>query len=493
MKSDFALAIAQIAAEKDLPKEVILDAVETALASAYRKEELGANQPISVKINPNTFDVKAFAVKTVTDQPTNGQEEISLEEARRLKKDVKVGDSIEVETVLPKSAGRIAAQTAKQVIMQRLHEAENEAIFEEYVGKEGDIVNGIVRRIEGNMVFVDLGRTEAILPSTEQIKGERYRVGQRTKVYLLQIARLGKTTGITVSRAHRSLVWRLFELGVPEIRNGAVELKSIAREAGYRTKIAVAAKQPGIDPVGTCVGQRGIRIQNIVNELEGEKIDVIQWNADPAAFIANALSPAQILSVTLNESEGAATVVVPDRQLSLAIGREGQNARLAAKLTGWRIDIKSASMAEAELKAKQKAMAVGIAAIEEAEAIADTGTGEAPTAPTPERPLVPVAEEAGLEESEPRLIRLEPSPLNGAREEKVEEETPLEPVLPQIFIPSQPEEAPRELRFAEDLVPPRKKPEKKSKKAREEEVAPRGKSKRTKKSEEYEEQEEDEY
>jgi len=347
MKSDFLLAITQLSAEKNLPKEVVIAAVEAALVSAYRKDNFAANQNISVKINSTSGRVEVWAEKTVVELPSDGRREISLDEARRIKPDAQIGETIEVEAT-PRNAGRIAAQTAKQVILQRLHEAEHSAIFEEYADKEGDIITGLVQRIEPRQIFIDLGRTEAVLPGVEQVRNERYRVGQRLKVYLLEVVRTSKGPRVVVSRSHPNLPRRLFELEVPEIFNGTVELKSIAREAGYRSKVAVAARQDGIDPVGCCVGLRGIRIQNIVSELNGEKIDVVTWHPDVSVFIANALSPAQILSVKLDDEKGVATVVVPDRQLSLAIGKEGQNARLAAKLTGWRIDIKSASVAEAE-------------------------------------------------------------------------------------------------------------------------------------------------
>ncbi len=347
MKSDFLIAITQLSAEKNLPKEVVIAAVEAALVSAYRKDNFAANQNISVKINPTSGRVEVWAEKTVVELPSDGRREISLDEARRFKPDAQIGETIEVETT-PRNAGRIAAQTAKQVILQRLHEAEHSAIFEEYADKEGDIITGLVQRIEPRQIFIDLGRTEAVLPGAEQVRNERYRVGQRLKLYLLEVVRTSKGPRVVVSRSHPNLPRRLFELEVPEIFNGTVELKSIAREAGYRSKVAVAARQDGIDPVGCCVGLRGIRIQNIVSELNGEKIDVVMWHPDTSVFIANALSPATILSVRLDDGKGVATVVVPDRQLSLAIGKEGQNARLAAKLTGWRIDIKSASVAEAE-------------------------------------------------------------------------------------------------------------------------------------------------
>jgi len=349
------LAITQLSAEKNLPREVVIAAVETALVSAYRKDNFAPNQDISVKIDLATGGVRVWAEKTVVEKPEDTRREISLSEASKLKSDIEIGETIQVEAT-PRNAGRIAAQTAKQVILQRLHEAEHSAIFEEYSDKEGDIVTGMVQRIEPRQLFIDLGRVEAILPAAEQVRTGRYRVGQRLKLYLLEVARTIKGPQLIVSRSHPDLLRRLFELEVPEVLNGVVELKAVAREAGYRSKIAVAARQKGIDPVGCCVGLRGIRIQNIMRELDGEKLDVITWSPEVPVFIANALSPAQVLNVELDEAEGIATVVVPDRQLSLAIGKEGQNARLAAKLTGWRIDIKNASAAEKERLAKAKSL-----------------------------------------------------------------------------------------------------------------------------------------
>ncbi|MDP7286342.1 MAG: transcription termination factor NusA [Dehalococcoidales bacterium] len=354
MKSDFILAITQLSAEKNLTKEVVLSAVESALASAYRKEkDFTSSQNISVKIDPNSGGVEVWAEKIVMERPADSDLEISLEEARKINKNIQINETVMIE-VTPHNAGRIAAQTAKHVILQRLHEAEHSAIFEEYTGKEEDVITGVVQRIEAGQLFIDLGRTEALLPMAEQVRNERYRIGQRLKVFLLQVARTPRGPRVIVSRSHPDLLRRLFELEIPEAFNGTVEIKAIAREAGHRSKVAVATRQKGIDPIGCCVGLRGIRIQNIVNELNGEKIDVIMWDPDAAIFLTNALSPAQILSVSLNEPEGIATVVVPDRQLSLAIGKEGQNARLAAKLTGWRIDIKSASSAEVEKAAAAK-------------------------------------------------------------------------------------------------------------------------------------------
>ena len=364
MKSEFLLAITQLSAEKNLPKEVVISAVESALVSAYRKDSFMPTQNIEVKINRNTGRVEVWAEKTVVAKPADIKQEISLIDARKIKSDVKLGELIMVEST-PQDAGRIAAQTAKQVILQRLHEAEHSAIFEEYAGKSGDIVSGVIQRIEPRQVLIDLGRVEAVLPSNEWMSNERYRIGQRLKVYMVEVAKTPRGPRVVVSRSHPELLKRLFELEVPEVSNGTVEIKSVAREAGFRSKVAVAARQPGIDPVGCCVGLRGIRIQNIVSELSGEKIDVVLWNADPFAFIASSLSPAQIVAVELNKTDGQATVIVPDRQLSLAIGKEGQNARLAAKLTGWRIDIKPASVNEAERAAAKPAEDAAAAAAEQ--------------------------------------------------------------------------------------------------------------------------------
>ncbi|HEY55418.1 MAG TPA: transcription termination/antitermination protein NusA [Dehalococcoidia bacterium] len=425
MKSEFMLAITQLSAEKNLPKEVVLSAVETALVSAYRKDNFGPTQNLEVKIDPATGRVKVWAEKTVVEQTTDTRREISLAEANKINPDAQLGEEVMVEAT-PRNAGRIAAQTAKQVILQRLHEAEHSAIFEEYSDKEGDVVTGLVQRIEPRQLFVDLGRAEAILPAAEQVRTERYRIGQRLKVYLLEVMRTSRGPQVVVSRSHPDLLRRLFELEVPEVLNGTVELKAIAREAGYRSKIAVAARQEGIDPVGCCVGLRGIRIQNIMRELNGEKLDVVMWDDDVSAFIANALSPAQVISVELDKDDGIATVVVPDKQLSLAIGKEGQNARLAAKLTGWRIDIKSVSTAEEEKLSKAKPEP-GVA--EEAVVGAE-----------------PVAELPAIEEEVP------------APEKEAEAEPEPATVLDTTLIPPEPFLEPQatgekaQLRFAEDVL-----------------------------------------
>jgi len=409
------LAITQLSAEKNLPKETVIAAVESALVSAYRKESFAPSQNISVRIDPVTGAVKVWAEKAVVEKPSDSRREVSLAEATKIKPDVQLDELVMVEAT-PRNAGRIAAQTAKQVILQRLHEAEHSAIFEEYSSKEGDIVTGLVQRIEPRQIFIDLGRAEAILPAVEQVRTERYRVGQRLRLYLLEVAQTGKGPQVVVSRSHPDLLRRLFELEVPEVLNGVVEVKSIAREAGYRSKIAVAARDDGIDPVGCCVGLRGIRIQNIMRELNGEKLDVVMWSPSSQTFIANALSPAQVVSVTLDENKGIATVVVPDRQLSLAIGKEGQNARLAAKLTGWRIDIKSASAAEVEQLSK-------------AEATPEVGEAEAEL-PVVEEPALAAAEvAAGLE-----------APVD----------TELGP--PDVLLKSQDKVESPQLRFAEDVL-----------------------------------------
>ncbi|MFC1969281.1 transcription termination factor NusA [Chloroflexota bacterium] len=443
MKSDFLLAITQLSAEKKLPKEVVLSAVEAALVSAYRKDSFAPQQEVRAKINPNTGKVTVWISKEVVEKPTDDSLEISLDEAHRINPEAQIGELVEIEAT-PHNAGRIAAQTAKQVILQRLHEAEHSAIFEEYTGKESEIISGVVQRIEPKQILVDLGRAEAVLPGSEQASTERYRIGQRLKVLLVEVGRGTKGPRLLVSRSHPDLLRRLFESEVPEVFSGTVEIRGISREAGFRSKVAVAASQEGVDPVGSCVGLRGIRIQNIVNELNGEKIDIVQWDPDMPKYITNALSPSQVLRVKLNEEEGLATVVVPDKQLSLAIGREGQNVRLAAKLTGWRIDIKSASDAEAEAKMKPEAE---VKAEPEEEALV---TEEAVTE------IPEVFEEALMPVETIEEITEEAEPLPALDVESLISPIPLEPAVT--------EEKAR-VRFAEDILGPRQpKPESKMKK-----------------------------
>ncbi len=341
MKNELLLALSALAAEKNLPREVVFEAVEAALTSAFRRE--GDNAPnINVKIDPIGGDIRAYRQMVVVEEVEEPNVEMTIAEARRWKPDAREGDVLDFEEQLPPNAGRIAAQTAKQVVLQRLREAERDAIYDEYIDKEGELLVGTVQRVESRQMIIELGRgTEAVLPFTEQVRNEHLRPGQRVKVLVLEVMKAVKGPQIVVSRAHRNLLRRLFEMEVPEIKAGTVEIKSIAREGGHRSKVAVHARNPNIDPIGACVGMRGSRIQNIVNELVGERIDVIKWDPDAANFVSNALSPAQVLEVEIDEDEHLASVVVPDRMLSLAIGKEGQNARLAAKLTGWRINIAS--------------------------------------------------------------------------------------------------------------------------------------------------------
>ncbi len=348
MKSEFVLAFNEITEVRGLPREVVLDALKTALISAYRRD-VGASsaQRIEAEIDSNTGQARIYVEKEVVEEVKDKRTEVSLEEARKYKPDAEIGDMVMVLAEnTTRNFGRIAAQTAKQVILQRIREAEREAQYEEYVEREGEIVNGTIQSVGSQAVTISLdrGRAEAILPRNQMVPGERYRPLDKLRVYVLEVRKSPRGPQIIVSRSHRNMLRRLLEYEVPEIYNGQVEIKSIAREAGQRSKVAVAAIQEGVDPVGACVGMRGVRIQSIVRELNNEKIDVIEWNPDQAVFIAKALSPARVSSVHLDndpEHGRTAIVIVPEDQLSLAIGREGQNARLAAKLTGWRIDIKS--------------------------------------------------------------------------------------------------------------------------------------------------------
>ncbi len=348
MKNDFTLAFNEIVDERALPREVVLDALAQALVSAYRRDAgISSNQRVEATIDP-TGQTQILLEKEVVESVENEQTEVAYEEAIKYHPDAELGDTVMVPVQTRASFGRIAAQTAKQVILQRIREAERETLYNEFVEREGDLVTGTVQSVTSGAITLSLGRAEAVMPRNQQIPGERYRPHDKVRALLLEVKRNSRGPQIVVSRAHKNMLRRLLEYEVPEIYNGQVEIKNIAREAGHRSKVAVAALQEGVDPVGACVGMRGIRIQNIVKELSDEKIDVIEWNADPAIFIAKALSPARVSDMLLEEdldTGRTATVIVPDDQLSLAIGREGQNARLAAKLTGWRIDIKSVSEA----------------------------------------------------------------------------------------------------------------------------------------------------
>lgn len=344
MNAELIQALKDIEREKGISMDTLIEALEAALLSAY-KRNFGSLQNVSVHIDRETGDIKVYSQKTVVEEVTDPRTEISLEEARKIDPRLNPGDVVRRE-VTPREFGRIAAQTAKQVVVQRIREAERGVIYEEFASREGDIITGIVRRTDQRNVYIDLGRTEAILAPAEQMPGEEYRPGDRIKTYIVEVKKTTKGPQIILSRTHPGLLKRLFELEVPEIHEGIVEIKSVAREAGSRSKIAVHSRHEDVDPVGACVGPKGSRVQAIVNELKGEKIDIVRWSPDPSQFVANALSPAKVLAVVINEEEKIAQVVVPDYQLSLAIGKEGQNARLAAKLTGWKIDIKSESQVE---------------------------------------------------------------------------------------------------------------------------------------------------
>jgi len=341
MNTEFLEALRDLEKEKGISVNVLLEAIEAALLSAY-KRNFGSLQNARVHIDRDTGDFKVFTQLTVSEHVEDPRQEITVEEAQKINPNYSQGDIVESE-VTPRNFGRIAAQTAKQVVVQRIREAERNIIFEEFANREGDIVTGVIQRIEQKNVYIELGKTEAILSPSEQMPGEEYRQGSRLKTYIIEVRKTTKGPQILVSRTHPGLLKRLFELEVPELYEGIVELKGTAREAGARSKIAVYSKDENVDPVGACVGPKGMRVQNIVNELNGEKIDIIKWNPDPSKFVASSLSPAKVVAVEIWEEEKVARVIVPDYQLSLAIGKEGQNARLAAKLTGWKIDIKSES------------------------------------------------------------------------------------------------------------------------------------------------------
>lgn len=341
MSAELMLALEQLEKEKGIKKDIIIEAIEAALISAYKKN-FGSAMNVNVNIDRETGDVKVFGLRKVAEVPDADAMDISVEDAAKINPTLNIGDYVETE-VTPRSFGRIAAQTAKQVVVQKLREAERGIIYDEFYNKECDIVTGIVQRVEKRNVIVDLGKTEAVLAPTEQTPGEEYKFNERIKTYIVEVKKTTKGPQIMISRTHPGLVKRLFELEVPEIHDGTVEIKSISREAGSRTKIAVYSKDENVDPVGACVGQRGTRVQAIVDELRGEKIDIIKWSNDIKDYISSSLSPAKVVRVDVDEEQKSAKVVVPDYQLSLAIGKEGQNARLAAKLTGWKIDIKSES------------------------------------------------------------------------------------------------------------------------------------------------------
>ena len=478
MKSDFLLALGQLAAEKNLPRDVVIEAVEAALSSAYRRDTDDAPN-VYVKIDTESGDIRAYMQKTVTDEIVDDKAEMTVDEARRYKRDARAGDVLDFEMPLPDNAGRIAAQTAKQVVLQRLREAERDAVYEEYAGKEGELVVGTIQRIESRQMIIELSRgTEAALPVTEQVRNEHLRPGQRVKVVIMEVLRAAKGPPIIVSRSHRSLLRRLFEMEVPEIRSGTVEVRSIAREGGHRSKVAVHSRVPGLDPIGACVGMRGARVQNIVNELNGERIDIIKWDPDPAEFITNALSPAQVLECQTFPEEHRVVVTVPDSMMSLAIGKEGQNARLAAKLTGWSIQIQSQSAVEAREAGEEAAAPSSftpappgeepdidlVAEYEEVEPLEEEPTPVAPAvtpSPMPERPAA-TTDQGGEEEEDITFAAAVASMPVPDREEREaedygEEDDEYDEEEEDYEIPAAvaPEDRPSAIRFAEDVLPRR--------------------------------------
>ena len=347
MNEQFIYALEDLEKEKGINKEILLDTIKAALISAYKKN-FGSSENVYVNINEETGDMKVLCSKTVVEEIENPNDEITLEEARKINAAYEPGDRLETE-VTPAAFGRLAAQTAKQVVMQKIREAERGVIYDQYMEKEGEILTAVVHRIEKSKVYLEIGRAEGMMLPSECVRNERLGMNERLKVYITEVKRTSKGPQIMVSRTHPNLVARLFEIEVPEIKQNIVEIKNIAREAGFRTKISVSSNDDNVDPVGACVGQKGSRIERVVEELKGEKIDVIPWSDDHVEYIANALRPAKVIMAQINEDARSAKVIVPDNQLSLAIGREGQNARLAAKLTGWKIDIKSQTQVEADI------------------------------------------------------------------------------------------------------------------------------------------------
>ena len=450
MKSDLLLAVTQLAAERKLPHSAVVSAIEAALASAYKRDPLAGGQDVIVQVDPDNGDVTVKTVLHVVEEIDEPGAQVTLPDAQKMLKDARIGDVLETGSI-EHNPGRIAAQTAKQVVMQRLREAERDLVFDEYADKAGELLTGTVQRVDSRFITVDLGRAEAIMPPAEQAQFERYRAGQQLKFYIAEVGRTVRGPEIVVSRTHPNLLKRLFEIEVPEIFNGIIEIKAIAREAGSRSKVAVQSKQPGVDAVGACVGLRGIRIQNIVNELLGEKIDVIEWDEDLSKFIANSLSPASVDRVEVDEEGRSALVVVPDRVLTLAIGREGQNVRLAAKLTGWRMDIQGATKAAA---AAAVAAAAALAAAAEPEPVVeeilveeeapvsapepeaalpvDVPEAEAAEIETPEQAFEPVEEPVVVEEAEDVIEAVEVSPEPQELTEPEEEETEAAPDTSEI-------------------------------------------------------------
>ncbi len=398
MSRDFVGALLQLNAEKQVPQEALIRAVEEGIQAAYRR--VAGEEDIFVKVDPATGEIRVFRGRYVVTEVEDPLVEVTVEEAEATNADAKPGDVIELEQLDGEHFGRIGAQTAKQIILQRMREVERDLVFDQFANREGDLLTGPVSRVEPRAIILDVGKgVEAILATSEQSPLEHYRIGQPVKAYVLEVRRSARGPQILVSRTHKGFLRRLFELEVPEIHAGTVEIKALAREAGSRSKVAVASRQDGLDPVGATVGQRGARVQAVVAELGGEKIDVIPWNEDPSVFVANALSPAQVLGVRIDEEHRIASVTVPERMLSLAIGREGQNARLAARLTGWRIDIRSDVTPDTSAETGAEAGSPATPEPTDAAPSDATRTEAAPTEPEPETPVT-AASEAEVAERE---------------------------------------------------------------------------------------------
>lgn len=449
MKSDFMMALNQLSAERGLRKELVLNKVEIALATAFRRDSVAGAKNLSVKLNPNTGDISIFPLRTVVAEVEDPETEILLSEALKIEPRAEIDSEIPESDEVSYDTSRISAQTARQVLMQGLREAEREKTFEEYSGYQGEIISGSVESIEkGPTVYINLNphqaqsqnRTRGVMRPDNQVGNERYRKGQSLKVLLVEVQQTTRGPEVVVSRTHRDLLRRLMEAEVPEISNGTVEIRAIARDPGIRSKVAVASHQEGVDPVGSCIGLRGNRIQSIVNELQGEKIDVIEWNSDPKELISKALSPADVNRVELEPDEQTAYVVVPESQMSLAIGRDGQNAKLAARLTGWRLDIKNVEQWEA-LSVARAAEEAARAAVEQAEAAARAVAERAEAEAEPEEEILSVAEAAeaaiaetglGIETEEEAAETTEPEAVTELVEEVSEdvagavEESPLD-------------------------------------------------------------------
>jgi N utilization substance protein A len=438
---DFVGALLQLNAEKNIPRDQLVATVADAIQSAYRRATPN-NEDVFVEMDPDNGRFNAYRARYVVDEIEDPQTELTVDDAKKYDASAKSGDLVRTESLEASSFGRIHAQMAVQLVRQRLREVEREQVFGQYAQRESEIITGTVSRVEPRGVILDVGRAEAILPTTDQSATEHYRIGQHVKAFVLEVRRTTKGPLIYVSRTHKNFLRRLFELEVPEIHAGTVEIKAIAREAGSRSKVAVASRQEGLDPVGATVGQRGGRVQAVVAELGGEKIDIIPWNEDPAVFVANALSPAQVVKVEIDETNRIAAVTVPERMLSLAIGREGQNARLAAKLTGWRIDIRSdQAPARAPVTPEPPAKAADLDAGEPYPTAEDeapvAGVGQAEIAQTPNEEVESAAEDgvaAAPKKRAPRKAKAaaeaDASPAETSAPAAEEAATPVKPVAP---------------------------------------------------------------